>query len=215
MPDEDVIGPGPEHGDNFDPPEPEAPEQEELEPEAPDPDPKDQEIAALKREMESLKRSIPPAEPAQPSEPEEPDYGELIFTDPNEALRLHGEAVEKRVREQVKREYDQDQGTKKFWDQFFQKFPDLKNDSDLVEATLNGNLSQLADLPIEQAIDKLGSLTRNRISRYRGSENKRPKATAEGAGAPAPKAAEPPKDNVTTLSDIIKQRRNKRRGAAA
>lgn len=208
---------GPKDGDPFEEPELEEDEEQEPDPEEEEEDPRDAEIAALKSEMESLKRQIPPAQPATEDEEEDDsDLEELIFQDPKQALRIHGERIASRVKKELQREYQQDQGTQKFWNDFFEQYPDLKDDRDLVEATLSGNLSRLADMPVQDAIKELGRLTRQRISRYQNrNAKKRPKAQAEGAGQPAPKRQAPAQDRPKTLSDIIKQRRQGRRGAAA
>lgn len=178
-------------------------------------------MADIKRENAELRRMIPPAQPkvTVSGEPEpEPDWDKMLFADPKGALKLHGERVAKQVTQDLRAEYQRDRGTTEFWNRFYGAHPDLRQDSDLVEIVLNSNLSSLANIPVEDAYMKLAELTRDRILRYAGGAAKRrPKAQAEGAGGirtPAP-TPEPESTNVTSLSDVLRGNRNRRRKAGA
>lgn len=175
-------------------------------------------ITALREENNLIKRAIPPAEPNRGDEVEdETDWDELLFSDPKEALRRHGEAVAERVKSELRAEYTKEQGTTRFWSDFDKAHADLKGDRDLVEMTLAKNMAELANLPVPQAIDRLADLTRTRIMGYTGrtSDRKRSRAVTEGAAPPRTVAAPTEKSNVTTLGDLLKARRNRRRGATA
>lgn len=176
------------------------------------------EITKLREDNNLLKRAIPPAEPRREEVVEDDtDWDELLFSDPKEALRRHGEAVAERVKTELRAEYTKEQGTTKFWTDFDKAHGDLKGDRDLVEMTLGKNMAELANLPVPQAIDRLADLTRDRIMGYtrRTSDRKRSRAVAEGAAPPRTVAASTEKSNVTTLGDLLKARRNRRRGVTA
>lgn len=214
----------PENGDEHAGAPPLEPRPREPEPVEPEPDP----LADIKKGMDDLRREnaelrrlIPPAQPkvAVPGEPEpEPDWDKMLFADPKGALKLHGERVAKQVSQDLRAEYQRDRGTAEFWNRFYGTHPDLKQDSDLVEIVLNSNLPSLANIPVEDAYSKLAELTRDRILRYAGgAAKKRPKAQAEGAGGirtPAP-APEPESTNITSLSDVLRGNRARRRKAGA
>lgn len=210
------------HGEiEGDPPEPGP----DPEPTSPDPlaDIKTQ-MADLKRSNDELRRLIPPAQ-AKPvtataiEDDPEPDWDKLLFADPKQALKLHGERVAKQVSKDLRAEYQKDRGTSEFWNRFYAANPDLRVDNDLVETTLNSNLHNLANIPVEDAYVKLAELTRERILRYAGgaAKERRPKARAEGAGGrSSPPPAPPAPDNtVTRLSDVLRTRRQSRRKAGA
>lgn len=185
------------------------------------------ELAELKAKLErqeqelaQLKRQTPPANPRpqvpqNSQEDEEPDWEQLLFDNPKEALKLHAERVAKRVTNQLRGEYQQRENTKQFWSKFYEKHDDLKRDHDLVEITLQANLNELANVPVDKAMERLADLTRDRIMRYAGDKGKARKAHAEGASPPSPTPTEPEPTSVTSLSDIIKARARKRRGVAA
>lgn len=195
----------------------------------PKPDPKPDPLAELTTRMETmqrthaeemaaLRRTIPPVEAKKPADPElkKTNWNDLLFTDPEKAVaQIKAEAV-KEAEDKMTASYQKDQGTKKFWDGFYDTNKDLKDDHDLVELTLNSNLSALANIPVADAMKKLADLTRERMLRYSGGVKPRgKKAFAEGSGTPSRKAAEEEHPDVTSLSEIIRARRLRRRASAA
>ena len=166
-------------------------------------------------ELAALRRQIPPVQPKTPAPgrvEQKTDWGSLMFQDPDKAAQLLKEQAKNEIREEMTSTYQRDQGQRQFWQEFYEAHPDLKEDRDLVTTTLNGNLSDLANIPVEQAMERLAELTRNRILRYRNKPTQR--ARAEGANAPSPKPREP-EPKVPTLGDVIKARRAGRRVSAA
>lgn len=180
----------------------------------------EQKVARLEAEMADLRRRIPPSEPKQqqpPPQDDEPDWDKLLYDNPKEAMRLHGQRVADKVKQELTATYQREQGQKVFWDRFYEKNKDLKDDRDLVETTLKSNLNDLANIPVDDAMKKLADLTRDRILRYAGGKPKAggKKAVAEGAAAPSPPRATPEPEAPSSLSDIIKARARKRRGQVA
>lgn len=176
-------------------------------------------VEALQRDNEALKRQIPPATPKTPDPkdaPAETDWNNLLFTDPKAAVAEIKRQAKEEVTREMRGEYNKAENTKVFWRKFYAKNKDLRSDHDLVELTLNGNLGDLANIPVDTAMERLADLTRQRILRYTGSaaSNRGKKARVEGSDAPTPprEAGEP--DEPVRLSDIIKARRNKRASAA-
>lgn len=226
-PDEELVGGFPKDGEapNMEetPPGPDPDEEEEEEP-----DPPVDEVATLKqqvadmqakhdREMAELRRAQPPPEPKPPKDgPPETDWDNLLFTKPKEAVAQIKREAKEEVQRDMRAEYQRDQGTRKFWADFYTTNPDLKEDGDLVELVLAGQMSQLANIPVSQAIKKLGDLTRERILRYAGGKPRGGKrAMAEGSNPPRAKAPAPEEAEVTSLMDIIRARKDRRRKASA
>ncbi len=178
----------------------------------------EREMELLRRENEDLRRRTPPANAPQPeSEPEEPDWDELIFKSPAEAARLIEERAVRKAETNLRREYQQDQGTTQFWNDFYKANEDLQNDDDIVQMVLTNNLAKLGGMPVAAAMEELADLTRKRIMAYSNRKGRRPgeRAVAEGASAPSPKRSAPVEIKAVTLSDIIKNRRQNRRKAAS
>lgn len=209
------------------PPNPE-PEPEEDEPEEDLPDPPVDEVAELKKQVASmqerhdkeiaeLRRAQPPAEPKpQGNTPPETDWDNLLFTKPKDAVAQIKKEAKEEVQREMRAEYQKDQGTRKFWADFYTANPDLKEDGDLVELVLAGQMSQLANIPVNQAIKKLGDLTRERILRYAGGKPRGGRrAMAEGSNPPRARAPATEEAEVTSLMDIIRARKDRRRKASA
>lgn len=226
MPKNSSMGPLPEDGEEYheDVTLPDD-DDDNNEPEAPKPpvDPRDAELAALRATVDGLQASInslrapAPAPAPTPKEPEI-DWEDLMFKDPKEYNRLLRENVKKEIANELRGEYQKDQGTKDFWNAFYTDHPDLKGDDDLVKTILNSNLSDLAPMPVKAAGDKLAELTRARILKYTGG--KMPagkKVVTEGAGSPTPPKKETQPNAVVSLSDLLRARRAKRmnKGTAA
>ena len=176
-------------------------------------------LEELRGEIAHIKRSQPLAQPKEPAisatpKEQEIDWDKEFYTSPKAALERHAEIVERRVTQQLEGRYQRDRSTQAFWDQFYDKHKDLKQDHDLVDLTLKSNLAEMSSMPVPQAMDRLAELTRDRILRYAGGK-RAPKAKVEGAGG-APSAPKPVQadDQVLSITDLIRQRRDRRRKAA-
>jgi hypothetical protein len=181
------------------------------------------EVERLKEENKLIRRAIPPAEPArqaQPAESEEMDdeeFDALLFSNPREALRINNEKVKRELRN----EYTNNQGTTKFWDNFYRDNADLKDDDDLVQSTLQKNMAELGNMPVDKAMGRLAELTRDRIMGFM-KKRKEPRgqnrAIAEGSNPPSiprgPVVDDDEDAKQTTMGDLLKSRRAKRRNAA-
>jgi hypothetical protein len=228
-----IGGPGnpagadePDELPDLDEPEVDEPEVEEGAEQAPNPEdaaPWKAELATMQAQIEALTaqnqqlqasaQQRPAAVQPQPPTSQSVDFNELLFRDPNEALRIHGEQVAKQVSEKLYAEFRAFDGRREFWRGFYEKFPDLKNAKDLADLTLKSNLGSLGSLPVDQAMDKLAGLTRGRLQSYVPKKSGK-RATVEGAGMPLPRAVRVEEERVPTLSDIIRGNRAARRGKA-
>ena len=209
--------------DDLDPVDPPTPPDD---PPAPRPDPAVAELTAKlekqQRELDELRARTPPPTPKPTPAPapaaDEFNYDEELFRNPKKTLERFGNEVAERVTKQLTGQYQRDRSTQKFWEEFYEKHPDLKADHDLVEVTLSSNLSKLAAVQVPEAIERLAELTRDRILRYAGDAAKsRPKARAEGAKgtiSPAPPVA-PDEPKILSISQMLKKRREDRRKKAA
>jgi hypothetical protein len=181
------------------------------------------EVERLKEENKLIRRAIPPAEPARApaaepaDEMDDEEFDALLFSNPREALRINNE----RVKRELRNEYTNNQGTTKFWENFYRDNSDLKDDDDLVQSTLQKNMAELGNMPVDKAMGRLAELTRERILGFM-KKRKEPRgqnrAIAEGSNPPSiprgPAVDDDDDAKPTTMGDLLKSRRAKRRKAA-
>lgn len=183
------------------------------------------EVAGLREQLAELRgelraqRPQPRQEPPEP-EDDEPDWEKLLYKDPKAAMRLQEERITTKVTKQLRQQYQADQSEQQFWSEFYRQNSDLREDDDLVRATLQSNTGKLGNLPVEAAAKELADLTRARILRYAGVDKQKgkggKKAVAEGANSPQQKKPPKQESKVVTLGDIIRRNKEKRaRGVAA
>lgn len=169
-------------------------------------------IARLQGELAVLRArpASPEPEKKAPEPEKERDWEKLIFEDTPNAIKLLKEDIRKEITGELRGAYQKDMGEKEFWGEFYAANEDLKEDKDLVQATLASHMRALADLPVSEASKRLGDLTRARILRYKGGEVEKKndkKAKAEGSGAPSSKKADPEQPKILSLGDVIRARR--------
>lgn len=181
-----------------------------------------QEIQLLRGKVSHMERLIPPPAAVSADDEEDEDdtdWETFMFADPKGAVKKIEDRAVAKAEKKLRREYQQDKSSTEFWQSFYATHNDLKEseDHDLVEVVLNKHLAELADLPVEKAMTKLADLTRQRIMRYSGGKAKKrsSRAVAEGSSTPSKKQPAPQKPSVTTLSDIIRTRKDMRRKAAS
>ena len=221
--DADAMGGHPDHGDPY--PEDEDLD-EELEQEFDETDelerPEDRvarlerDVVELREQNKLLQRAIPPTAPARDPEPteDEPDWDALLFQDPKGTLELYGNRVAEKVKRELRGEYNTNESTKRFWADFDSKNKDLKGDRKLVEFVMQEHFNELANIPVDKAIEKLADLTRQQIMQYsnRGGGKRKSRAVAEGADTPRTRAEPTPEPVATaSLSALLTKRRQARR----
>lgn len=223
---EDVLQGGPgglQHGDVIT-----EEEEEEEEPDAPPakraPEQPTDPLEALRAELEAQRAELaamraqtkPAPAPAKKTEPEpepEPDWEDLLYKNPKEFVKQHGQRVREEVTRELRGEYQAVRGEEAFWNRFYVEHKDLAEDDDLVRATLARHQADLGDLPVEIAAKRLADLTRERILRYAGGgkpQTQRKKAVAEGANPPKSERKVEEEPKVVTLSQLIRDRKARR-----
>lgn len=147
------------------------------------------------------------------------DLENLLFTDPKKALEIHGQKVEERVSQRLRQEYQAEQATQNFWDEFYRDNPKLKSHDDIVKLVLNQNMNELSAMPVDSAKVELANRASQKILDIAKSTGQSGAATSrartEGAsGQPAPKPkpkAPDDEDKPTSLSEVLRKRREQRR----
>lgn len=183
-------------------------------------------LADIRKQLDRLEREVhkrpsePPVREVSPPKADEDDvdWEKELFANPKAAMKKAMDMASSRAEERIRAEVRKDRSMTEFWNEFYRRNTDLRDDHDLVEVVLNRNLSELSDLPVDKGYERLAELTRERIMCYIGTARSRPKARAEGSGLvsgePKPRPAKED-ENIKSLSDILKERRQKRRGQAA
>lgn len=180
------------------------------------------ENARLQGTLDGLSRR-PPEPQQKPQKKEKPkrDWEKMLFENTEEGIETLKQDLREEIRDELRSEYQKDTGEREFWRDFYAENKDLdkSKDDDIVRATLNKNIGTLGDMPVGEAIKKLGELTRERIIQYTGKKktegDPKTKAQVEGAGEKTPKPAKKPEDNVVSLGDIIRGRKQARAAAMA
>lgn len=169
-------------------------------------------IARLQGELNVLRsaRNAPEPEKKKVDPPVKREWEKLIFEDTDSAIALLKEDIRKEITGELRGAYQKDMGEKEFWNTFYVDNEDLKEDRDLVQATLGSNMTALQDLPVSEASKKLADLTRARILRYKGGaveKKNTQKSRVEGSGPPSDKKAKPEGPKILSLGDVIRARR--------
>lgn len=149
---------------------------------------------------------------------DEEGYAELLFSDPNAAIKK----LKAEMRQEIAADYNADQSRRDFWDDFYRENTDLRDEDHLVQATLSKHISALENMRGKAGRDKLAELTKkdilNLTKKYNKSAVKNDTVTLEGADGGQEVFSEPTADKEPTrlpsLGDVIKQRRLSRAKAS-
>lgn len=170
-----------------------------------------EEIVVQARAMQDRQPSpgnpVAPTPPAAPQGPSLDDQiQEVWFSDPKKAASL--------LRQQVKSEFDQERNAErnreKFWQQFYEKNPDLKRVDRIVQSVVKEKLPDIQKLPSDREVSEfLSKETREIIGlvgkAFTKTETRLPSEPAVTLGAsgetpPAPTA--PPARPVTFIDQV-------------
>lgn len=154
----------------------------------------------------------------QPETPKEPDINTLWFENPQAAYQKIVTDVETKI----EAKYRQDQAFRSFWDGFYRKHDDLREDDWVAKTVFQENFNELAELTPDKAQEKLGELTREKILRvarkFKTTDDNRTRPTllepASGDRPPRPTRNEED-EGPNSISELIQQRRAARRAAQA
>ena len=171
-------------------------------------------VSQLARENELLRRAIPPAgaprqQEARPAA-QEIDWDQEFYQSPGAAINKAMAITKAQTEHELTSKYQREQSTRNFWDEFYRANPRLRDARDLVEKTMEKHLNELSPMAVPDAMQKLATLTQDRIGQLTQSGAQRKRVSVEGGGAPLPvQRNAPAAENVTTLSDLIRARRKK------
>jgi hypothetical protein len=144
----------------------------------------DRKVAHLENQVRSQTVPTPQAQPLQDIK-----ISELLFEDPETALRIVEERAEKRVFQKLEK-IDSEKET---WNNFYSENRDLVPYKDIVEQKMQQNWAHLKDKSIRESLPELAKLARARVLEIRGSQGgtserlpSGPAITAGSSGAPPP-----------------------------
>lgn len=145
------------------------------------------------------------------------DYATGLFTEPEEALKRLREEIKAEVKGEITTAYNAAESQKDFWNSFYSKNEDLKDEKMLVNAVMARDWASLKDMAPEAAAKKLVEATKKEIMRLKGgkSDSDPDARPIEGGGnkKSAPSGNSQDDSKVLSLSDIIKKRQEARRKA--
>lgn len=132
-------------------------------------------------------------------------------------LNAYGAQLSQQIEAKLEAKYVQEQGRRDFWQNFYHRNPDLQHDRKFVSETLDKNINDLSDVPVDQAYDKLADLVRNDLAAgdKRRHLQKEYSMYSGGPGLPDGVVATAPSgQGALTLGDMIKGRAEMRRNAS-
>jgi hypothetical protein len=146
---------------------------------------------------------------------------DLLWKDPDKFVSTLTRKLQEQVngvRTELTGAYQKEKSWEGFWSDFWSDNKDLdpRQDERLVKVLLDQNLGQWAHLPIAEARKRLGDATRETIKSYIERDrqaNKPPQKdmhTESGFMGSAFRMGQEKPDKVTTLSDVLASRREKR-----
>jgi hypothetical protein len=178
------------------------------------------ELGQLRKWKSTVEQQVSP-------KPTAPDLNTLWFENPTEAAKIIQEQTFQRVateyekREQARAQQDAEN---RFFEGFYRKHDDLRDDDDIVRLELQKHFNEVADLPVASAQDKLADFARGRIiALSRKVKTNETDSTRSRAGLSEPATGErPPRstrsdedDEPKSLGDVIKARAAARRHPSA
>jgi hypothetical protein len=155
-------------------------------------------------ELGALRRLAQRA-PAPPQAPAEEPLSTMIFTDPDRAIQR----LRQDIMQELENRYRQDQAWREFWTEFDRAHPALAGERALVQAVLQEHFTEVADLPVRQAIARIGELTTQKLVGLAARARGNPERTlVEGGGTgPAAKPPKPEEPEPKSLSQLLRERR--------
>lgn len=159
----------------------------------------------------SLRREKPAESKKEPSDDD-------FWANPAEffkALRsdILGQVEEKvkGVKSELTNAYTADRSTESFWNSFYDDNKDLKEDKFIVDAVMKRDWDEIKDMKAGEAKKILADRARQTLLKYTKTEQPGSQPKVEGVGGKKASADRDEPAKVTSLSDIIKSRREARR----
>jgi|SRR6185312_15402315 len=150
---------------------------------------------------------------AAPQAPAEPQPHELIFENPERALKL----VEDRAAERIRNEQKQVEETKNRWNDFYTKHPDLRGKEFLVDSVLNRELARgtFNGMSVDQGMPILATKAREEVQKIVNAANggqalpRGPAVVAGTTGGQAPKPPAPAAPKTTSFVEELQGMRKR------
>lgn len=142
---------------------------------------------------------------AQPPASTEKKVGDLLFEDPE----LYAQEVLARATKAAKAALDSENASRDYWNDFYQKNPDLKEFTEIVEVQRVKNLKTLEKMTAEEAAQVLAKEAKGYLAKVRGIPSggqqlsTTPANMVGASGGPAP-AAPAMKPKVTSFVDEVR-----------
>lgn len=115
------------------------------------------------------------------------------------------------VKTELTSAYTSDRSTEKFWDGFYTDHKDLKEDKFIVDAVMRRDWDELKDMKSAEAKKILADRARKVLLKHGKTEKPDRDVQVEGAGALKAKTDKQDAPKVTSLTEVIKARREARR----
>lgn len=155
----------------------------------------------------------------KPDDKKSDDKPKIDFWDNPEAFfqnletRILGQVEEKvnGVKSELTSAYTNDRSTEQFWNGFYTDHKDLKEDKFIVDAVMRRDWDELKDMKSAEAKKILADRAREVLLKHGKTEKQDRDVQVEGAGALKTKADKQDVPKVTSLTDVIKARREARR----
>lgn len=172
-------------------------------------------------QQENERMASKPDDPSEPV-PTSDDFDEQFWVNPRQAVQSLLAEERKQIEQDMEDKYRKTEAQKEFWNNFYEQYPELKNDSDIVEMILNKNYDELSQLEVPKAMEELATRASKRIGKQLKSgggsgrsanDRTETEPATPGQRQPKPATEDETETGGTTLSAVLKQRRQKRQQA--
>lgn len=145
---------------------------------------------------------------------EGPSIDELLFTDPKKAVSM----LRQQAKDDVMGEIGKKENEKKYWGNFYEENPDLRNADLVVQSITREKWTEISNLPLAEASKVIAREARKHVEKIRGlsdgtrTELARTTASAlPASGGNPPKVAGVQEAPETFTEQLLKLRRGRKR----
>lgn len=174
--------------------------------------------AELRRQLEAATKKPATGDDKGDKDPND-ELADLIFTDPKAALK----ALESRIMAAVEGKTAMKSAQAAFWQQFYEKNPELKGAELVVEGVMGKNMGVLNPLPVEKASERLAELAHETllklgVNKKQSKKGKQAEGGTESTGGRSKDTDDVSEDSRSQqsggISATLKARQQARRDAA-
>lgn len=172
---------------------------------------------AFRQGMEVAAQSqagLPSQQAPAPAEPED-NFDEEFYANPKEFLKKREAQIAERIQTQIAQQAERAKKNEETWGRFYQTYPDLDKNRDLVTFTLQQNWNQLAHIDTDRALKILADKVRDTKKAWLadatpGQELKQVRATAS-AGVAQKVTQRAPEEKPSTFIENFRSMKMKRK----